>query len=103
MTSTAPLPAVSDTKNRKEHTMNAKNTLTALGSALALTLTTSTGALAAGAGHKVYSSGILVLVFLGFCALVVVAQLIPALITLCGLIKGALASRKGEEAVVRTK
>ena len=37
---------------------------------------------------KVYSSGILVLVFLGFCALVVVVQLIPALITLVGMIRG---------------
>jgi hypothetical protein len=37
---------------------------------------------------KVYNSGILVLAFLGFCALVVVIQLIPAIITLCGMLKG---------------
>lgn len=37
---------------------------------------------------KVYNSGILVLVFLGFCALVVVVQLIPAIITLVGMIRG---------------
>ena len=83
--------------------MNANRTLTALGSAIALTLTTSTGAFAAASTHKVYSSGILVLVFLGFCALVVVAQLIPAMITLFGMVKGLLESRKAAEATERTK
>ncbi len=43
---------------------------------------------------KVYNSGILVLAFLGFCALVVVIQLIPALMTLFGMIKGL--ARKAE-------
>lgn len=37
----------------------------------------------------VYSSGILVLGFIGFCALVVVVQLIPAIMTCIGMIKGA--------------
>ena len=37
---------------------------------------------------KVYNSGILVLVFIGFVALVVVVQMIPAIITLMGMIKG---------------
>lgn len=37
---------------------------------------------------KVYSSGILVLVFLGICALFVVSQMIPAFILLLGMIKG---------------
>jgi hypothetical protein len=37
---------------------------------------------------KVYSSGILVLVFLGICALFVVSQMIPAIILLFGMIKG---------------
>ena len=53
---------------------------------LALVLAT-TPAFAAGT-MKVYNSGILVLAFLGFCALVVVIQLIPAIITLCGMLKG---------------
>jgi hypothetical protein len=44
---------------------------------------------------KVYNSGILVLAFLGFCALVVVIQLIPAIITLAGMIKGL--AKKGAE------
>ena len=37
---------------------------------------------------KVYNSGILVLVFIGFVALVVVVQMVPAVITLLGMIKG---------------
>ena len=45
---------------------------------------------------KVYNSGLLVLAFLGFCALVVVIQLIPAIITLCGMVKGL--AKKGAEA-----
>lgn len=45
---------------------------------------------------KVYNSGILVLAFLGFCALVVVIQLIPAIMTLVGMIKGM--AKKGVEA-----
>ena len=64
---------------------------------LALVLTAITPAFAADT-HRVYSSGILVLVFLGFCALVVVAQLIPALITLVGMIKSAVTGAKEKEA-----
>ena len=48
--------------------------------------------------QRVYNSGILVLVFIGFCALVVVAQMIPAIITLFGIIKGAVTARKQETA-----
>ena len=43
---------------------------------------------------KVYSSGIFVLAFLGFCALVVVVQLIPAIMTLWGMLKGAVNNAK---------
>jgi hypothetical protein len=43
---------------------------------------------------KVYSSGIVVIAFLAFCALVVVVQLIPAIMTVVGMIKGA--ARKNE-------
>ena len=54
--------------------------------------------------HEVYSSGILVLVFLGFCALVVIAQLIPALITLAGMIKSLVSGEgKKEEAKMEVK
>ena len=81
--------------------MKAKSTMTALCSAMILTLATSTGAFAA-TTQKVYSSGILVLVFIGFVALVVVVQMIPAIITLCGMIKG-LASNRKTAAGVTTK
>lgn len=74
--------------------MNAKQTLTAICSAVALSLTNSTGALASsGATNKVFISGPLILLFLGICALVVVVQCIPAIIMLYGMIKGA-ASKK---------
>lgn len=43
---------------------------------------------------KTYSSGILVGVFLAFCALVVVVQLMPTIILLIGFVKGLL---KGTE------
>ena len=77
--------------------MNAKSTMTALCSALTLNPATGAGAYAADT-HKVYSSGILVLLFIGFVALVVVVQMIPAIITLCGMIKGMVASRKSDTA-----
>jgi hypothetical protein len=54
--------------------------------------------------NKVYSSGILVLVFLGICALIVVAQLIPALLILMGTIKGMVkGALKGRTAPVEEK
>ena len=39
---------------------------------------------------KTYSSGILVAIFLAFCALVVVVQLMPTIMLLFGFIKGLL-------------
>jgi len=60
---------------------------------LAVWLATITNAYAAET-TKVYSSGILVLIFIGFCALVVVAQLIPAILVLMGVIKGFVKGSK---------
>ena len=37
---------------------------------------------------KTYSSGILVGIFLGFCALIVVVQLMPTIMLLFGFVKG---------------
>ncbi len=48
--------------------------------------------------HTVYSSGILVLGFVGFCALVLVVQLIPAIMTLWGMIVG-ICTNKGKEEI----
>jgi len=39
---------------------------------------------------KTYSSGILVGVFLAFCALIVVVQLMPTIMLLVGFVKGLL-------------
>jgi hypothetical protein len=61
---------------------------------LAALLATATGAFA-GEPVKVYSSSLLVLAFVGFLALIVVIQLIPAVMTLIGAFKGL--AKKGEE------
>lgn len=82
--------------------MNAKQTLTAMCSAVALSLATSTGALASsGVTNKVFVSGPLILLFLGFCALVVVIQCVPAIIMLYGMIKGAASNK--EKATVKAR
>jgi len=39
---------------------------------------------------KTYSSGLLVGIFLAFCALIVVVQLVPTIILLVGFVKGLL-------------
>ena len=39
---------------------------------------------------KTYSSGILVGIFLGFCALIVVVQLVPTIMLLVGFFKGMI-------------
>jgi hypothetical protein len=82
--------------------MKTKSALTALCSAMTMILASSTGAFAAST-QKVYSSGILVLVFIGFVALVVVVQMIPAILTLCGMLKGLASDRKTAVAEARTK
>lgn len=51
---------------------------------------------------RTYNSGVLVIIFLGVCALIVVAQLVPALLLMIGAIK-ALASRKKPEEVPLTE
>jgi len=45
---------------------------------------------------QTYTSGILVLLFVGFCALIVVVQLIPALLMLYGWAKGLFTARELE-------
>lgn len=62
-------------------------------------LITATPVLAAGAIREDHSS-LVVWVFLGFCALIVIAQLVPAILLLIGMIKGVVAPR--EEATEKT-
>jgi hypothetical protein len=47
------------------------------------------------------SSGIFVWVFLGFCALIVVAQAIPAILLMTGLVKGIKSVVSEEMAVAK--
>ena len=76
-------------------------TLTTIASGIIMNLAASTGAFAADT-HKVYASGILVLVFIGFVALVVVVQMIPAIITLVGMLR-SLASERKETATAKNR
>jgi hypothetical protein len=86
----------------KGNTMNAIKSLSATCGAVVLSLVTSTATLASsGATSKVFVSGPLILLFLGFCALVVVIQCIPAIILLYGMIKGTASAVKDERAEVK--
>ena len=77
-------------------------------STVALLFASLSSAVAAGSAAHIdtsvtYNSGILVLAFAGFLALVVVMQVVPALISLYGMIKGAAeAARSKESAVTST-
>lgn len=53
----------------------------------------------AASGAREDSSGLFVWIFLGFCALIVVAQLIPAVLLMFGMVKGMAAKRDTEVAV----
>ncbi|WP_305043086.1 hypothetical protein [Geoalkalibacter sp.] len=46
---------------------------------------------------KVYNSGILVLAFLGFCALVIVVQIIPAIVLMVGSIRSMIKTMSQKE------
>ena len=82
--------------------MKAKQALTVVCSTVLLSLATSTAALASsGSTNKVFVSGPLILLFLGFCALVVVVQCIPSIIMLYGMIKGAASNK--EKATVNAR
>ena len=90
-----------ETHTHKEHTMlNAKSIFTTVSLILL-----SVPAMAADTS-KVYNSGILVLLFVGFCALLVVAQLLPAVLSLFGMTKNAAksaADRKMQAAGSKTR
>jgi len=80
-------------------------TLSTVCSAVALSLVTSTAALASSgaATNKVFVSGPLILLFLGFCALVVVVQCIPAMIMFYDMLKGTVSAEKEEMAPAPAK
>ncbi|TLM63708.1 MAG: hypothetical protein FDZ69_12175 [Deltaproteobacteria bacterium] len=68
------------------------NTIRTLTLTLALALVSSAPALAVDT-TKTYSSGLLIGIFLAFCALIVVVQLAPSLMLLFGFVKGLLRRR----------
>jgi len=83
--------------------MNAKSTMTAVCSAIILSLATGNNAFASsGVTNKVFVSGPLILLFLGFCALVVVIQCIPAIIMLYSMIKGAASTKEKETVTAKS-
>jgi len=52
-------------------------------------------------GGRVDDSGIFVWVFLGFCALIVVEQLVPAVLLMTGMVKGLASVMKVEKAAAK--
>jgi hypothetical protein len=65
--------------------------------ALTLTLLAGSPALAAYVDtSRTYSSGILIGLFLGFCALIVVVQLVPSIMMLVAFIREAMAKRQAK-------
>jgi len=70
-------------------------------STLALVMGSVTSALAA-SGAREDNSGVFVWIFLGFCALIIVAQMVPAVLTMLGMVKGVKESF-GEKAEVKSR
>ncbi len=68
-------------------------TLTKTVLATLIALSAAMPAMASSAGRADHS-GILVWTFLGFCALIVVAQLVPATLMLLGIVKGVAGSKE---------
>lgn len=52
---------------------------------------------------QTYNSGILILLFVGFCALLIVAQLVPAVLALLGMTKDAARSTSGKKLAASKK
>jgi len=69
-------------------------------STMAMVLGSVTSALAA-SGAREDNSGVFVWIFLGFCALIIVAQMVPAVLTMLGMVKGVKESF-GEKVEVKS-
>jgi hypothetical protein len=63
------------------------NTLRTMTMAVAMSLFSSLPAFAVDTA-KTYSSGVLIAVFMAFCAVLVLAQLVPSIMLLIGFIRG---------------
>lgn len=53
--------------------------------------------------NQTYNSGILVLLFVGFCALIIIAQLVPAVLALLGMTRDAVRSTSGQKVTAAAK
>jgi hypothetical protein len=73
--------------SRKESAMK---TLTLIGTVLTTLIISPSFAAAATAAPHAYKTGVLAIIFFGFSTIVIVAQLIPAIITIIGIVKGLL-------------
>lgn len=51
---------------------------------------------------QTYNSPILILLFVGFCALIIVAQLVPALLMLFGMTKTATRTVDGKRVAIKS-
>jgi hypothetical protein len=80
--------------------MNTKMRLSAAFNTVAVFLMLAANAHASSTS-KVFVSKLGIVIFLGFCALVLVVQLIPAMITLYGMLKGV--SKEQEKSPSRAK
>lgn len=78
-------------------------TLRVLANAVALSLVAITPAFAVDTA-KVYNSGLMVLIFLGFFALVVIVQLMPAISVMLGMVKELVSgSRQAKAQTIKGK
>jgi len=68
-----------------------------------ITLSATLPAAAATTAGRTDHSGILVWTFLGFCALIVVAQLLPALMVILGVVKSTSSASEKQHATVDAK
>ncbi|OGU13954.1 MAG: hypothetical protein A2076_09330 [Geobacteraceae bacterium GWC2_53_11] len=57
----------------------------------------------AATGVREDASGLFVWIFLGFCALIVVAQVVPALLLMTGMVKGVVSVVKEELTTAKAK
>lgn len=73
-----------------------------LRNALTMTIGSASSAFAAG-GAREDNSGLFVWIFLGFCALIVIAQLMPAVLLLFGFAKGLSKDKAAEPHTVTAK
>ena len=67
------------------------------------TITTLAPMAAFASGGRVDDSGIFVWVFLGFCAMIVVSQVVPAVLLATGMVKGLVSVVKEEMAPATAK